>query len=58
MLTNHRGEGSPARRAPLRGERSWRRAAPSERFLIYVVRIRRGGGISQIVSKNNTRKKY
>ena len=23
---------SPARRAPLRGERSWRRAAPSERF--------------------------
>ena len=32
VLTNHRGEGSPARRAPLRGERSCRRGAPSEIF--------------------------
>ena len=35
LMLSCRDVGSPTRRAPLRGERHWRGAAASQRFLIY-----------------------
>ena len=34
LMLSCRGVGSPARRAPLRGERSWRRAAAAQKYYI------------------------